>query len=91
MSSTESRLAAVERQLRFHRAVIATLLVALVALVGYGATERVPEEILQPRIWFQNKQRTDTYDAWVANLKQERRAFLEKYQVDEKIVAAVMN
>lgn len=45
MSSTESRLAAVERQLRFHRAVIAALLVALVALMGYGATEGVPEEI----------------------------------------------
>ncbi len=45
MSSTESRLAAVERQLRFHRAVIAALLVALVALVGYGATQGVPEEI----------------------------------------------
>lgn len=45
MSSTESRLAAVERQLRFHRAVIAALLVALVALMGYAATEGVPDEI----------------------------------------------
>ena len=45
MSSTESRLAAVERQLRFHRAVIAALLVALVALMGYGATEGVPDVI----------------------------------------------
>lgn len=49
MSSTEFRLAAVERQLRFHRAVIATLLVALVALVGYGATEGVPDVIRAKR------------------------------------------
>lgn len=41
----EQRLAAVERQLRFHRLVIAGLLVALVALVGYGATEGVPDVI----------------------------------------------
>jgi hypothetical protein len=45
MTTIESRLAALERQLRFHRLVIAGLLVALVALVGYGATEGVPEEI----------------------------------------------
>lgn len=45
MTTIESRLAAVERQLRFHRLVIAGLLVGLVALVGYGATEGVPAEI----------------------------------------------
>lgn len=45
MHSVETRLAAVERQLRFQRAVIAGLLVALVALVGYGATEGVPDVI----------------------------------------------
>jgi hypothetical protein len=45
MSNIESRLAATERQLRFHRAVIAGLLVALIALVSYGATEGVPEVI----------------------------------------------
>lgn len=39
MPSAESRLAAVERQLRIHRAVIAGL------LVGYGATEGVPEVV----------------------------------------------
>jgi hypothetical protein len=37
MSTVESRLAAVERQLRFHRLVIVGLLVALVALVSFGA------------------------------------------------------
>ncbi|HKI97207.1 MAG TPA: hypothetical protein VKB51_01915 [bacterium] len=49
MSSIESRLAAVERQLRFHRLVIAGLLVALVALVGYGATKGVPDVIRAKR------------------------------------------
>lgn len=46
MPNIESRLAAVERQLHFHRFVIAGLLVALVALVGHGATEGVPDEIV---------------------------------------------
>jgi hypothetical protein len=45
MSTLESRLAAIERQLRFHRLVNAGLLVALVALVGYGATKGVPDVI----------------------------------------------
>jgi hypothetical protein len=45
MSTIESRFAAIERQLRFHQLVIAGLLVALVALVSYGATEGVPDEI----------------------------------------------
>jgi hypothetical protein len=46
----ESRLAAVERQLRLHRLVIAGLLVTLVALVSYGATEEVPDVIRAKRI-----------------------------------------
>jgi hypothetical protein len=46
----EIRLAAVERQLRFHRLVIAGLLVALVALVGYGAAEGVPDIVEARRI-----------------------------------------
>jgi hypothetical protein len=45
MSSSESRLLAVERQLRLHRLVIAGLLVAIVALVGLGATKGVPDEV----------------------------------------------
>ena len=45
MQEVESRLAAVERQLRIQRIVITGLLVALVALVGYGATEGVPDVV----------------------------------------------
>lgn len=46
MPTIESRLSTVERQLRFHRLVIAGLLVALVALVSYGATEAVPDLVV---------------------------------------------
>ena len=45
MNEIESRLAKVERQLRFHRTIIAGLLLSLVALVGYGATRGVPDVI----------------------------------------------
>jgi hypothetical protein len=55
MPTIEPRLAAVERQLRFHRAVIAGLLVALVALVGYGATKGVPDVIRAKRIEILNE------------------------------------
>ncbi|MBI3993620.1 MAG: hypothetical protein HY342_10120 [Candidatus Lambdaproteobacteria bacterium] len=40
MNTIESRLAAVERQLRFHRAVILGLVIALAALVSLGAGGR---------------------------------------------------
>ena len=53
--------------------------------------ERVPAEILQPRLWFQKADKMDIYEAWVAQLKKERRAFLEKYAVEDEIVKAVVN
>jgi len=67
MSSTESRLAAVERQLRSHRAVIAALLVALVALIGYGATKGVPDEIRAREFVVVNKEGREVVkiDSWV--------------------------
>lgn len=45
MPTIDSRLAAVENQLRFQRTIIAGLLIALVALVGYGASEGIPDVI----------------------------------------------
>jgi len=45
MPALESRLAAVERQLRFQRLIIAGLLIALVALVGFGAAQGVPDQL----------------------------------------------
>ena len=53
--------------------------------------DRVPEEILQPKIWFEKKEQTQTYSEWVATLKKERKAFLEKFGVDASIVQAVIN
>ena len=49
MSTVASRLAGVERQLRFHRTIIVGLLVVLVALVGYGAMEGAPEVVRATR------------------------------------------
>jgi hypothetical protein len=59
MTTIELRLAAVERQLRFHRPVIAGLLVALVALVGYGAMEGVPDVIRAREFSVVNQQGID--------------------------------
>ncbi len=50
---------------------------------------KVPAEILQPRRWFETNGKMDIYESWVARMKQERRAFLERYEVDPKIVSAV--
>jgi len=52
---------------------------------------KVPVEILQPRRFFAQTKRMDEYNAWVAGMKQERKAFLEKYDVAPAIVTAVVN
>jgi phosphoenolpyruvate carboxykinase (ATP) len=52
--------------------------------------ERVPAEILQPRRFFEGAKRMDEYRDWVVRMKQERRAFLEKYDVSPAIVEAVV-
>ncbi len=49
MTSIESRLASVERQLRFQRAIIVFLLIALLAFVGFGALGSVPTLIRAKR------------------------------------------
>ena len=53
--------------------------------------EKVPVEILRPRLFFERQRRGNEYDAWVAKMKSERRAFLEGYDVDPAIIAAVVN
>lgn len=55
-ATTESRLAAVEKQLRYQRAVIVALLIILVALVSYGATESVPDVIRARKFEVVNEQ-----------------------------------
>ncbi|MFO7567537.1 MAG: phosphoenolpyruvate carboxykinase (ATP) [Enhygromyxa sp.] len=51
--------------------------------------DKVPAEILQPRRFFEQAQRMDEYREWVVRMKQERKAFLEKYSVSVAIVEAV--
>lgn len=51
--------------------------------------ERVPAEILQPRLFFERMGRMEEYRNWVAAMKKERSEFLRKYQVDEAIVGMV--
>jgi phosphoenolpyruvate carboxykinase (ATP) len=52
--------------------------------------DKVPAEILQPRRLFERLGRMDEYRDWVARMKQERKAFLERYEVHSAIVAAVV-
>ncbi len=50
---------------------------------------KVPREILNPILYFQAQGKMDIYKAWVKKMKEERRAFLEKYKVDAKIIATI--
>jgi len=50
--------------------------------------EKVPAEILQPKRFFERTGRLDEYTAWVEQMKTQRRAFLEQYDVSEPIVQA---
>jgi phosphoenolpyruvate carboxykinase (ATP) len=53
--------------------------------------KKVPKEILNPKIFFENRGRGDEYKTWVEKMKKEREAFLNKFSVDEAIVKAVSN
>ena len=50
--------------------------------------EKVPAEILEPRRFFAKQGREAEYSAWVDQMKTQRRAFLEKFEVDPTIVQA---
>ncbi len=54
-----------------------------------GLIESVGAEILRPGTYYEGRQRKGEYDAWVARMKQERRAFLESFQVAQAIIEAV--
>jgi phosphoenolpyruvate carboxykinase (ATP) len=49
----------------------------------------VPAEILNPAQYYQAKGRQAEYRAWVDAMRSERREFLQKFQVDPRIVQAV--
>lgn len=55
-----------------------------------GLVGVVPREILEPRRFYQAHGREAEYHDWVARMKQERRAFLEKWDVGPGIVRAVV-
>lgn len=52
--------------------------------------EKVPAELLQPRRVFEAKGQNETYQNWVNHLHEERTKFLRSYDVDPKIVNAVV-
>ncbi len=52
---------------------------------------KVPTEILRPSVFFSARSRGDDYAQWVAKMKRERTAFLERWKVAPAIVAAVEN
>ncbi len=51
---------------------------------------KVPAEILQPRRWFEKNGKQAEYRTWVARMHRERRKFLEKFEVDQAIIKAVV-
>ena len=51
--------------------------------------ELVPKSVLQPKTWFVEQGREADYSTWVDTMKTQRRAFLEKYGVENAIVSAV--
>ncbi len=53
--------------------------------------EKVPPEILQPRILYERQGRLAEYREWVSRIKKEREEFLRKYNVREEIVKAILN
>ncbi|MEE9382809.1 MAG: phosphoenolpyruvate carboxykinase (ATP) [Nannocystaceae bacterium] len=52
--------------------------------------ETVPAPILQPQLWFRARGRGDDYAQWVERMNLERRAFLERFDVEEGIIHAVV-
>lgn len=53
--------------------------------------EKVPAEILQPKLLFEKQGRLDEYREWVERMKKERKEFLESLGTDPEIIKAVVN
>jgi len=51
--------------------------------------QQVPQAILNPRRHYQSTANIAGYEAWVLQMKAERRSFLESYAVDKTIISAV--
>jgi phosphoenolpyruvate carboxykinase (ATP) len=50
---------------------------------------KVPREILNPKLLYEQQGRLSEYSAWVDKVKEERRAFLEGYKVSPEIIKSV--
>jgi ATP-dependent phosphoenolpyruvate carboxykinase len=50
---------------------------------------KVPKEVLNPILFFERTGKMDVYKAWVKKMKEERRAFLEKFKVDKRIIETI--
>lgn len=50
--------------------------------------EKVGQDILEPRRYYEKHGRTDEYATWVESMKTQRREFLERFAVDPAIVQA---
>jgi len=48
----------------------------------------VPDEILNPELYYRRRDRMGEYRQWVSQMKAQRRAFLESYAVDAAIIDA---
>ena len=53
--------------------------------------DKVPKEIMNPKLFYDKKGRTGEYENWVNDIKTQRETFLKKFDVDQKIVDAVVN
>lgn len=51
---------------------------------------KVPQEILNPKLFDEKKGRLSEYTDWVQRIKRERREFPEKYKVNPRIIKAVV-
>jgi len=66
-------------------------LVDITAPENAALLEAVPADILDPEAMCGGQDRSRDHQAWVTQMKQERRAFLESYAVDADVVEAVCN
>ena len=62
------------------------LIVDVEAPENASLLNKVPAEILNPRIFYEKTQRMNEYREWVARMKKERREFLERYKVRTEII-----
>lgn len=66
-------------------------IVDITAPQNAALVDAVGTAILNPRSHYASQGALELYEAWVGRMKEERRAFLEKYAVDQAIIEATIN